>query len=218
MPVVTLLERQKRNKERVNVYLDGEFAFGLHELDAARLRKGQHLSESEVAELKSQDAIQQATEYGVKLLSYRPRSAHEIRQKLLQRPTDPAVIEAAMERLTRLGYVDDHAFGRFWIENRTAFKPLGARALRYELRQKGLDQAVIDGLVQEIVDEDDAAYQAARKRLATYRRSTPQQFIQKMGAFLQRRGFGYGTSRQAIQRLIDEIAEEDPQFFTPDVD
>jgi len=102
MPTVTLVERQKRNKERVNVYLDNEFAFSLNELDAASLRKGQQLTEVQLAEFRHRDEIVKAVDAAVKLLSFRPRSTQEIRQRLQQKSYESGVIEAAIERLQNL--------------------------------------------------------------------------------------------------------------------
>ena len=82
MPVVTTLEIQKRNKELVNVYLDGEYAFALDIMAAAHLQKGQQLSDEEIAELQNQDEITRAIDRAVRFLSYRPRSVHEIRRNL----------------------------------------------------------------------------------------------------------------------------------------
>ena len=82
MPKITRLEQQKNNKDRVNVYLDDEFAFGLNLMDAAHLRKGQELTENDIVELRQKDAIVKSIGIAVNLLSYRPRSTHEIRQKL----------------------------------------------------------------------------------------------------------------------------------------
>ena len=80
---ITALIAQKRNKDRVNVYLDGEFAFGLAAIEAIRLRQGQVLSDEEIEHLKALDEIERAHERALNLLSYRPRSAQEIRPQIL---------------------------------------------------------------------------------------------------------------------------------------
>ncbi len=213
MPTVTLVERQKRNKERVNVYLDNEFAFSLNELDAASLHKGQQLTEVQLAELRHRDEIVKAVDAAVKLLSFRPRSTQEIRQRLQQKSYESGVIEAAIERLQNLGYLDDRAFARFWIEERNRSKPRGERALRSELRNKGIADALIRELLDEIVDENHAAYQAARPRALRLRGLTRQAFQQKIGSFLQRRGFSYEAVHQAIDDLKRELNEADSDFF-----
>jgi regulatory protein len=213
MPVVTLLERQKKRKDRVNVYLDGEFAFGLNELDAVLLRKGQQLTDEQVAQLRDKDAVLLAEDSAIRFLSYRPRSIQEVRRHLTDKEIPAPTIEAAIERLQTAGYLDDAAFVLFWIENRNRFQPRGPMALRYELRQKGVDDRLINELVSENVDVDAAALAASQSQLRRYRGKPRQLFRQKMAAFLQRRGFSYSTASQAIRQLIEELTESDPAFF-----
>lgn len=219
MPKVTLLERQKKNQERVNIYLDDEFAFGLNIMDALQLKKGQELDEATIAELKNKDAIVKAIDVAVNLLSYRPRSTHEIRQKLRKKNYDEFVIETAIERMLDRKYLDDLAFARFWIESRNRSKPRGKRAISYELRNKGVADSIIRDLIDEMIDEESGAYEAAQKRVRRMRGKTEYEFKQKVGAFLQRRGFNYESVNQALTTIIDELQISDPDFFaTPDND
>jgi regulatory protein len=210
--IITALEIQKRNKERVNVYLDGEYAFSLPLMEAARLKKGQTLSLSEVGELRTEDEISRAVDRAVRLLARRPRSVSEVRKNLTRKETPEPVIDSAIARLTQLGYLDDEAFARYWMENRDQFKPRGPRALRYELRQKGVARDIIEQVVSD-VDPADAAYRAAQDRARRMRGSTRFDFENRVGGFLQRRGFSYGTARDAINRIADELAVSDPEFF-----
>lgn len=210
---ITALELQKRNKERVNVYLDGEFAFGLNVLDAARLHKGQVLTDPEIHALKARDEIVQAYDRAVAFLSYRPRSIAEVRQNLVEKKIDDAVIEAVIARLREQGYVDDAAFARFWINNRQEFKPSGVRALRFELRQKGIASEIIDEALAEI-DVAEAAYRAAKDKARRLRGNDKRTFRQKVGSLLARRGFDYDTARTVTDRLIEEFSEEEADFFT----
>lgn len=218
MPVITLLERQQNKKDRVNVYLDGEFAFGLNELDAAQLRKGQELAEDDVVRLREKDAVVRAEDIAVRFLSYRPRSIQEVRRYLADKSMPAPVIEAVLERLQEAGYLDDTAFARFWIENRNRFQPRGPKALRYELHQKGIDDRLINDLLADNGDVDATAYTAAQTQLRRLRGLPRREFRQKMGAFLQRRGFSYTTASQVIRRILEELAREDPAFFAADTD
>ena len=213
MVTITLMERQQRNQERVSIYLDDEFAFGLHEMDAAHLRIGMELSEADIAELKARDAIQRAVEKAIQLLAHRPRSVQEIRRRLTKKEVAPKTIDEALERLERMGYVDDRAFARFWIENRQRFRPMSARGLRYELQQKGVAQSIIGELIDDIVEEDDAAYRAAYKRYRRYQGKTRSEYEKHLGSYLQRRGFSYGVIRQALDQLATELMQEDEHFF-----
>lgn len=213
MQTITRLVRQANNRERISVYLDGEFAFGLHEVAAVQLRIGQQLSQDDVTALRYEDDITRAVEKTVQLLSYRPRSKAEITAKLEQKEYLPSVIEAAIEKVERMGYLDDRDFARFWIDNRNQHKPRGERALRYELRNKGVEDRIIDELLDELVDEASAAYEAAQKRLRRLRGKTMREFKDTLGAFLQRRGFSYDAIRQALDKHIAELAEADPTYF-----
>jgi regulatory protein len=213
--VITALEVQKRDKERVNLFLDGEYAFSLSLVEAAKLKKGQVLSEAQMAALRDEDAVNKAVDSAARVLSYRPRSVHEIRQHLAKKSLPQAVILAAIDRLSAMGYLDDVAFARFWVEDRNRFKPRGPKALRFELRQKGISNAVIDEVLNDTLNVDDAAYRAAHEVARKLRRVTQREFRHKLAVALQRRGFSFDVIRDVVKRLIDEIEAENPEQFLP---
>jgi regulatory protein len=208
MPVITMLEVQKKNKERVNVYLDGEYVFSLTLIEAARLHKGQQLTDGEVAALKGEDDVQKAVDRAARFLAFRPRSIQEVRRNLQEKKTPSEIIEMAIERLSAMGYLDDSAFARFWVQNRSEFKPLSPKALRFELRQKGVSAEIIDEVLED-VDRDDLAYRAALSRASRLRGVSKQVFREKLSAFLQQRGFGYAAIRDVVERLVVELEAQD---------
>ena len=210
--IVTALEVQKRNKQRVNVYLDDDYAFSLKMDEAARLHKGQHLTEAEVEALETQDTLARAIDTAARFLSYRPRSIQEVRENLARKDTPPAVIEAAVGKLEALGYLSDLSFAAFWVRERNTFKPLSPRALRHELRQKGVADSIIDEVLAQI-DADDAAYRAASSQTRRLRNLSRQEFENKLLQFLQRRGFGYRDAKTAIRRLIETLETEENDYF-----
>ena len=216
MPIITALEIQKRDKERVNIYLDDEFAFGLTLMEAVKLRKGQTLTAEDIAILTNEDAINQAVNRAIDFLSYRPRSSEEVRQNLVKKDIPETVVSIAMERLQNLGYLDDIAFARFWIENRDTFKPRAPRALRFELRQKGIGDDILDPLFEEILDVQDSAYRVAEKQIRQYKGKTRQECKKKLSGKLQRRGFDYGIIKEVLQGLFEELDESEPDYFAVD--
>lgn len=209
MKTITRIEIQKRNKERANIYLDDEYAFSVGLMEAVRLRKGQTLSDQEIAALRGEDAVAKAVDSAARFLSYRPRSIAEVRRNLTGKSIDEPVVEAALERLTAMGYLDDMAFARFWVQNRTAFKPLGPGALRYELRQKGISDDEIEAVLADL-DPEAAAYQAAQSQLRRLKASRPdaRTFRTKLSSFLQRRGFNYGVINEVVSRLWEELEDD----------
>lgn len=214
MQKITALKPQKHNKERLNVYLDGEFAFGLA-LDAAvGLAVGDTLSAERIAALQDEDAFARARDRAMRYLSYRPRSIAEVRRNLRRKDVDEALAERVIAYLREYNYLNDLEFARYWVEQREAFKPRGRLALQQELRQKGVARAIIDEAVEE-VDEEDAARRAAEKRVRRWSHLPYDEFRTKLGGYLQRRGFHYGIIRTTVEAIWKELAsEETPEETT----
>jgi regulatory protein len=197
---ITELKFQQRNKERVNIYLDGEYAFGLDAVEAARLHTGQVLSEAEIAELKAQDERNRAFDRAVQFLSYRPRSRVEVERYLRGKSIDEVVRDDVIARLERAKYLDDEAFARFWLENRERFRPRGERALRYELRQKGVSDEIIAHVLSDL-DDEASAWRAVEGRLSRWASLPGDEFRQKVVGYLSRRGFDYNTISLTLEKV-----------------
>ena len=204
---ITALEIQKRHASRVNVYLDDEFAFGISATEAAALHVGQFLSDAAIEALQTGDMAAHAMDRALNLLASRARSIYEIRQAL-EKGTNPfpePVIESTLAKLASYGYVDDRAFAEAWVASRQSARGMGVRALAYELRNKGIDQSLIDEVLAA-VNADEAAARAlqgqARKIAGLDRRAAQQ----KLSAFLARRGFDYDIIRAAVDRFLAEQA------------
>ena len=200
---ITALKQQKRNHQRVNVYLDGSFAFGLTRIVAAWLQVGQELTEDKIAQLKAEDGREVAYQRALNLLNYRPRTSEEIRKKLLEKDFEQADIEHVLERLQRSKLVDDTAFAHAWVENRSELRPRGKRALAYELRQRGVEPSIIEKAV-ESVDEEDLAYRAAQKRARRLNNLEFNDFQKKLYSHLSQRGFGYDVASRVIERVWEQ--------------
>lgn len=203
---ITALQAQKRNRQRVNVYLDGEFAFGLARIVAAWLKVGQVLSQEKIEELQTKDAQEAAYQQALRILSYRDRSHAEIAANLKEHGYEPAIISQVLQRLKDRGLADDQRFARVWTENRSEFRPRSRRMLAYELRQKGLADDEIDRALTGL-DDAELAFQAAQKQARKLRDLAWPDFRQKMVGFLARRGFNYEISAESAARSWAELHE-----------
>ncbi len=215
MPVVTALQVHKRDKERVKLFLDDAFAMDLPLLEAARLRTGQSLSQPEVDALEQAGSFQSAYDRALRFLAVRPRSCEEVRRRLLQSGLTEADIAAVIRSLRQGGYLDDLAFARFWLENRNRFKPMGPRALRYELWRKGVEAGIIDAVLSGL-DAQAAAYRAAQGQVQRYRGCSRQQFRRKLSASLHRRGFDGETIQDVVMQVLQELDESEAGCFGRD--
>jgi regulatory protein len=201
---ITALEYQKKNRDRVSVFLDGRFAFGLPAIVAARLAQGQYLSDSEIEDLREEGTGETAYNRVLNYLSYRPRSQWEVVDYLQKRDVPDSQIEAIVERLSRAGLLDDEDFARYWVENRERFRPRGPSALRYELRRKGLSHEVIEQVLEPL-DVSESAYRAACNKARQLSHVDEMTFRQKLIGYLARRGFSYGVARETAERHWAEL-------------
>lgn len=204
MPRITAIEVQKKNPQRVNVHLDGQFAFGLSRLTAAWLNVGQELTAERIAALQEDDTREAALQQALRLLGYRARSVSEIRQNLQKHAFPEAVIEHTLARLEETGLLNDQQFAETWVENRNTFRPRARRALTLELRRKGVDEDIIRQTLAQTPDEETLARQAARKYLPKVERLEWPAFREKLGAFLARRGFSYDVIDPVLRSLWAE--------------
>jgi regulatory protein len=201
---ITALTIQKRNKERVNVFVDGEFALAVTVMVAARFSKGQQLSDADIEQLKRGDERDKAYHQAIRFLGFRPRSRSEIVSYLRKKAYTADVIDDTVNRLLEQQYLDDEAFARFWLENREQFRPRGIRALRYELKQKGIADAVIDKVLSDL-DEHELAWAAVENKLYYWRNLPEETLKKKMMGFLSRRGFSYEVVNDTFERALDSL-------------
>ncbi len=196
---VTGLVVQKRNQKRVNVYLDGVYGFPLDLAVVLKwgLKNGQQLSDEVIAHLTAADDVEKAYNRALNLLSYRPRSVAEVWRNLQGKKIVPETIETVVARLTQNGLLDDVAFARFWVENRTAFSPRSGRLMSYELRQKGVAGGDIETALPS--EDRDSANEAATRRARSLASLDYEAFRKRLLPYLQRRGFGYETAAEAVE-------------------
>ncbi len=211
---ITAIRPQKRNPERLNIELDGEFAFGLSRIVAAWLKVGDLLSESKISELIRADTSEVAYQKALHLLDYRPRTGREIHIKLAEKGFDEEEINRVVQRLKNANLVQDQQYARMWVENRNEFHPRSQRLIRYELRNKGIDEQLIDTALAESETDAELASRAAIRYARKLNPSDRLNFKKRLSAYLGRRGFSYGTISPVVQSLLNLY--EDSQSQTLD--
>lgn len=200
---ITAIKLQKRNPQRVNIYIDGEYRFALYRITAAWLQVGHELSDEKAAQLQAEDGREAAYQQAIRFLGYRPRSENEIVRKLEEKDFPPQVIAGVVERLRQSGLVDDHRFAQGWVENRSEFRPRSRRALARELHQRGLsDEAITEATAG--IDDEEQAYRAGLKHSRKLHEADWPGFRQKLSGFLARRGFNYDVIAPVVQRIWQE--------------
>lgn len=211
---ITALEPQQTNAERMNVFADGRFLLGADATVVFHLglQVGQELTAEQLTQLRQEEAVQQAVERAYNFLSYRPRSREEVRRYLKRKETPSEITDAVLERLETLDLINDRSFTSFWKETREQFNPRGARALKSELRMKGVEREVVDELVDEEHDED-LALKAGRKKALSLLHGPEMDFATfrtRLSSFLQRRGFSYEITARTTKTLWQTLQPDAP--------
>jgi regulatory protein len=211
---ITAIEPQKNHPDRVNVHVDGAFrlALGAEIAWGAHLHVGDEVTEAQLAELEQRDRLWKAREAALVLLSFRPRSAQELRRRLREKEFPEEVVEECLSGLEGSGLVDDSAFAATFVRDRVRFKPRGRRRLAQELRMKGVDadtaHEAISGVFEDAeVSETELAREAAAKwspKAGEDRNRARQRFY----AFLARRGFGGDAIREVMDERFGSGGEE----------
>jgi len=208
MPVITAIEKQK-GRPYADVHLDGALAMSLR-LDSvaiAGLFVGLELDETRRREVEAEDQRLGAVEASLKMVALGPRSERDLRDRLRRKGFRRAAVDHAVERMQALGYLDDKAYAKLYVESRLAATPRSRRALTFELGRKGVDGKIASAAVEELSD-GDAAYAAAQRRLRAFASLDRQTFTRRMGTFLASRGFSYGVARTTIERCWRELGED----------
>lgn len=198
---ITAITQQVKRPTRYSVYVDGKFAFGLGEgqLLSSGLTKGKEITEVELAELQGESQLGKLFDRTLNLLSYRPRSEYELRTYLKRKKVEEELIDKILNKLSKLGYVDDADFAKRWVEHRRSIKATSSLKLRSELKQKGISHEYIDMVLSEQTEADSAAIQ----RLIEKKRGKYED-TQKLMAYLARQGFRYDEIKRALSESEDD--------------
>jgi regulatory protein len=206
MPLITRLVAGKKNPSRVNLYLDGRFAFALSidEVVKHGLKKGLVLTADQITSLIETDLNDKAYNKILNFLSYRPRTIKEVRDRLKQYDlTDPKTQDRIIARLKSHGYLNDESFARWFIASRNTHRPRSPRLLIQELRSKGISQETIDAVIAEASPEPVVIRRLLVKKLGSSRPLQPQE-RQKIYGFLSRQGFSWEVIKEVVKSWESE--------------
>ncbi len=192
---------QKKNKQRISVYLDDSYAFSLSPFIAARLVEGQEIDEDTVRRLTEEDELERAYNLALRYLGYRARSFAEMERYLKGKRFSPSCRTATLTRLMENRFLNDKDFTDMWVESRKRVNPKGSYALRQELLEKGVAEDLIDENLDGY-DETNAAFDAVKKKLGLWQKLAPDDLRKKIYGFLSQRGFSYETTREITDRAL----------------
>lgn len=205
---ITAITIQTRNKNRVNISVDGKYRFSLdtYQLIELGLRVGVEYSESELQALEQESQFGKLYARALEYCLMRLHSVREVKDYLYRKtkPTRdksgewrlgvaPEITDRVFDRLIEKKYVDDEKFARFWVENRSVAKGISKRKLVSELYKKGVSSDIINQIFSETQRDDS---EEIKKIIAKKRAQYPDD--NKLIAYLARQGFSYDEIKSAI--------------------
>jgi regulatory protein len=159
-----------------------------------------------------------------RFLQARPRSTAEVRRRLGEAGYRTDLVEEAIARLAMLGYLDDESFARAWVESRDRARPRGERALRAELRRKGVADDVAATIIEDRASPDAgglaeadagrgpddvaAARLLERRGAAAAREADPRRRRARAYALLARNGFDPEVAGRAVAAWLAAAAPD----------
>jgi regulatory protein len=207
MPQITQIIEQKRRPNRRTVHLDGAFAFGcnVNVIAKFRLRVGMQISADELAQIQLGTVKQECFDAAIRFLESRLHSRAELRRKLARREYGDAVLDATLDDLTRLGYVNDARFAQTKALSAAQNKHHGKHRAIVELFKAGVAGETARRAVEDVYDVSDStaiARALAIKQAPRLRKLDPIVARRRLVGMLQRRGFDYDSIRPVVDEVL----------------
>lgn len=204
---ISKIEAQKRNKDRLNIYIDDEFAFGIS-VDIFvkyNLKKDQEIEDEFIKEILLAEENNKAITLAVKYLALRQRSVKEVKDYLKRKGYEDNLIDDTISYLEGKNYLNDYEFAQSFIRDKSYLNKYGINKIRYELMNKGVSREIISKTLRFDTDEEyNNAIELANKKMKSYRNQDRDSIYRKLGGFLQRRGYRYDTVSKVLREVLDE--------------
>lgn len=187
---ITELKQGVKNPNRVNVFVNSEFAFSLDIKQVVDLgvKVGLEIPEEKLAELKKASEFGRLYQRALEWVLVRPRSEKELKDYLFRKKAEES--DKIIDLLIKKGYVDDRKFAEYYVENRFVKKGISQKRLRMELAKKGISKEIIDEVVFGRDDNEEIDKIIAKKR--------SKYDDEKLISYLCRQGFSYQLAQSRV--------------------
>ncbi len=198
---ISNIKRQVKRQDRYAVYIDDKYVFSLGESELLNsgLNIGQELSSEDLKRFNQLAVMDKALDRTMRFMSIRSRSIWEVQTYLKRKGYGENTSNEIIKKLTKLGFIDDESFTKAWVENRRLLKPVSKRRLIMELRQKRVDNSIID----KALEEDEVTDESTLRQLIEKRRGRYKNEI-KLMQYLVRQGYNYQDVKSALESKSED--------------
>lgn len=216
MKKITKIEYQKNNKDRVSIYINDNFAFGidLNIMIKYSLAKNMELDEEFIEEiLKAEEEIN-VYNYALSVLARNAKSEKQLRIKLKDKGYDLQFIDKAIIKLKQQKYLDDERYSEMLINSKINISKYGKRKIKEALYEKGIDREIIEEKIKMVTEEDELerAYSLGIKKFKTLKEVDTRKNSIKLSNYLVNKGFDYSIVKKAVSKVLDNNCDELEDF------
>lgn len=204
---ITSIEENKKNKDRVSIYVEGEFLLACDKsiVYKKQLRKDMEVSTETLLELAKEDDRIKAKDTALRQLERGYKTEHEVRQKLTLKEYSEETIEETLKFLRDYDLVDDRRYATLFVTER--IRKNGVYKIKNDLLAKGIDKEIIQEALDRLEGNDaelDSCMEAGKKKLAILknRETDPYKLKNKLYTYLAGRGYSRDTIMSVLSRLL----------------
>jgi regulatory protein len=212
--VITLIEQQKRNHQRYNIYINNDYSFAVHQdiLVKYRLMKGMSIDREFVEEILLAEERNRAEQYALRYLGFRPRTKQEMITYLTAKGFDAKDCQDVVDQLLKRGYLNDELYAEQWISERKRLKPRGRYLLKQELLHKGIEEPVVEDVSARTLsdsEEKEMILLLIEKKFSNHKFANSYAMKKKIIPYLQRKGFPLDTILSVIYSIQRQYIKND---------
>ncbi|NLP28565.1 MAG: recombination regulator RecX [Clostridia bacterium] len=205
--IITKVEVQKNNKNRVNVYVDEEYAFScaaevVYKYD---LKKEKTIKVDELREIINEDNYMKAKNSALRYIERTYKTEKEMQDKLFKKGYDKVTIKKVTSFLQEYKLLDDRKYAERYIKDKQ--KTAGKNKIKYDLLRKGISQEIIESVLENIesdCEETNAKLLAEKKYRTILKRETDRRKVyEKLLRYLVSKGFSWELSKSVIEKVIN---------------
>lgn len=211
--IITGIESQKRNKNRVNVYIDYEFAFSCSTelVYSKKIAKGDSFNEDELKCVIEEDNFIRCKDDALKTIERVYKSEKEITDKLITKGYEPQTVQRVMDFLRKYSFLNDEKYAEMYINERLKYE--GIQKIRYALMRKGISQDIIDKKAESVNSDASigAALSLAQKKYNLLKRSEEDErkVMRKLSEYLYRKGFSQESIRSVLKSISSNFEDSE---------
>ena len=206
MPKITKIEIQKNNKDRVNIYLDGEYALAINAelIYKENLKVKDDVDISKLQEIAEKESYIRCKESAIKIIERSYKTEKEIRDKLKQKGYEEKQINNSIDFLKEYNFINDNTYAKAFIKDKLSSK--GSQKIKYDLMKKGIAKDIIEENLIKVDknEEKEVALNVGRKKYESIRRKESDNYklSGKLYRFLISRGYAYDIVKDVVKEIM----------------